>query len=114
MRLPVVSLIVVMASLSGLSVTAQTIDTCTSRERAELKREGWTIAEIREYCRGSDGDEDLPRQAPQVQRRFPRQGSGAATICVTQWGACPMAVPILSGSQCVCYTYNGPVPGLAR
>jgi hypothetical protein len=100
--------------LSSVDAASPAADTCTSQERNQLKRDGWSIAEIREYCRGSDDAEDTPRQAPQGSSRFPRPGSGMATICVTQWGACPMAVPILSGSQCVCYTYNGPVPGLAR
>lgn len=37
-----------------------------------------------------------------------------ASICMTPFGSCPMAVPIPKGASCTCYTGSGPIMGMSR
>jgi hypothetical protein len=125
----------VLALLSVLAVEAWS--QCTTRERIELRREGYSSREIEAIC-DDDSDDDRPVQrrpqpsfpsyrSPQdddsdddrpVQRRprssFPSYQPSQADICITQVGACPMRMAIPVGSFCQCYTRYGIFPGVAR
>ena len=96
----------VLALLSVLAVEAWS--QCTTRERIELRREGYGSREIEAIC-----DDNRPRQRglPLDSRRALPQ---VASICMTQVGSCPMRTAIPVGSYCQCYTPYGIFPGVAR
>lgn len=51
--------------------------------------------------------------APPLPEPEPAQ-SGIARVCVTQYGACPMAVVLPVGSACTCTGQYGVFPGIAQ
>jgi hypothetical protein len=90
---------------------------CTAAQRETLQEKGMTKKEIREFCAGradNDDDDDWDRSRGGGRGGNPGGGGnqmGAATVCMTQMGACPMMVPVPIGQICNC---GGRFPGIAR
>lgn len=62
----------------------------------------------------SPQDSPYGQPYPPVYSGQPYGSPYPATACVTQFGACPMAVQLPVGSSCVCYTQMGQLPGIAQ
>ena len=110
-------------------------NSCSSKDRIELKQGGFSMDEINNHCTSYKISEEFLKTAAQVvQSEFTKknqtgnqsttpvsqssyqqnyQGAGAAT-CATQYGQCPLMQPGTNGSQCVCYTMYGQIPGVMR
>jgi hypothetical protein len=56
----------------------------------------------------------FPEQTPLPPPQMPMPMPQVARACQTQFGACPMMVPVPVGSSCYCATMAGPIPGVAR
>jgi hypothetical protein len=93
---------------------------CSSEQRAQLRKKGFTSKEIREFCEKSESDSDDDDDWDRNQRGGGRRGDvdrGAgmsASVCQTPWGACRLGVAMPVGATCVCYMPNGQFPGTAR
>ena len=62
----------------------------------------------------ADRQPQMPPQAP-PQTRIPMPQVQVATACFTNFGACPMGVPVPSGSSCWCnFGWYGSYVGIAR
>ncbi|MBL8458848.1 MAG: hypothetical protein JNM92_05755 [Zoogloea sp.] len=86
---------------------------CTTRERIQLRNEGVPPMEIDRLCGGlQQRPPSLPPMAPLPQQQIQRPRF--ATQCMTTAGPCPMAVAMLVGSACACYTPWGALPGVAQ
>jgi hypothetical protein len=62
---------------------------------------------------GDDDDWDQSESDLGNDRQPGRGRGGAAQACYTQFGACPMMMPVPPGASCHCRTPYGPVPGQA-
>lgn len=126
--------LVLAIALHGLPGGAIAQDYCSTRERIELRKEGYSEREIAEIC----SPERFPRQeapydqapppypqqrypaAPYPQQQYPQQQypqeqyPQAAQFCVTSAGACQMMVVLPVGSPCTCYMPYGVFHGVAR
>jgi hypothetical protein len=50
----------------------------------------------------------------ETQKSRPPSNVPQATLCISQFGACALVVPIPKGAECSCYTSVGPAPGRAQ
>ena len=108
-------------------------NTCSSKDRVEMKNGGFSMEEINNACTSYKVSEDIVKAAAQVAQteltkkyqngnqtasQNPYQqnysGRGSATTCVTQYGQCPLMQPGTSGASCVCYSMFGQIPGVMR
>jgi hypothetical protein len=107
-------------------------NTCSSRDRIDMKEGGLSIEEINSACTSYKLSEDFVKAAAQVAQaeltkrsqngnqtaayQNPYQqsdsGTGTATTCVTQYGQCPLMQPGASGASCVCRSMFGQIPGV--
>jgi len=93
-----VTLIALMIGLVPLPA-AEAQSRCSRADVLELRRRGASWGDIEDIC----GDH-YARPAPRPQ---------VSVTCVTMYGACPMMEPVMTGSNCVCFTAAGPIPGRA-
>lgn len=110
-------------------------NSCSSKDRIELKQGGFSTDEINGHCTSYKISEEFLKTAAQVvqseltkksqngnqsvapvaQNSYQQnyQRANAAT-CATQYGQCPLMQPGNNGAQCVCYTMYGQIPGVMR
>ena len=61
----------------------------------------------------TDTDNDAPKSSPRSHYSQPSPNA-TATVCLTNFGTCPMMVLVPQGSSCFCRTPSGPLPGIAQ
>lgn len=62
---------------------------------------------------GNSGDDD-PQGKPERQSVPRHRQPAPASVCQTEYGACPLVVLMPRGVVCSCYTAYGEIRGLAR
>ncbi len=70
---------------------------------------------IRYAKRGYDAEEIYDKCEEKIaDDKSDSPGRNFASACYTNFGSCPMRVALPVGSSCICYTYSGNFPGVAR
>jgi hypothetical protein len=88
--------------ISALVFSHAALAQCSAEDISSYVAGGATAEQLSQLCGQSMGVPTYSQQ-PTV-----------ATLCVTQWGFCPLMVQLPFGSYCECFTLAGRVPGLAR
>lgn len=125
-------------SIPFLFVSCVAHQTCSNKERIEMKESGFSIDEITNVCTSykipdeafkvmeqvlqteleknlQDGKRSTPAAAQDsYQPPSYRVVQGQAATCATQVGVCPLMQPGYSGAPCVCHTLYGQIPGVMR
>jgi len=83
------------------STAMAAIDGCTAEDVSKLKRDGWSVEEIKDLCANSSANKSSTQQKVQVGQR-----------CATKLGVCNLfdIEPAPVGSPCYC---NNPNTGRA-
>jgi len=130
----------IIGLLSALCLLASCIphNTCSSKDRIDMKQGGFSTDEINSHCTSYKISDEFVKTAAQVvqseftkkhqngnqsappaalnsyQQSYNNYNSASAATCATQMGTCPLMQPGSNGAPCVCYTMYGQVPGVMR
>ena len=95
-----ISLILLFLWMANSSSVMAAMDACSADGITKLKRDGWTVEEIRTLCANNSG----AKRSAQQQTEFGQR-------CATKMGVCTLYVePAPLGSPCYC---NNPNTGRA-